>query len=257
MNLDLHLDGIRLDSGRLASCIEGGDLDASVAGCPGWDLRKLGVHTGFIHRWATRAVQTGAPPQRGDVRTPRVDADSEELGAWIRLGAGVLVDVLANTPTDHDTWHPFPAEQKAHVWWRRQAMETMIHRWDAEMTVDGSSDLDTAVAVDGLAEYFEMLLPGTLTREQRSSPGSTLIVRCADAPTDRNSEWTMRGELGEYRMTAGPGDGGLETEAPGRATLEGRTDTLLLTLMGRSDADGLTVGGDRSVVDEWLSLPGL
>ncbi|MGA9276525.1 maleylpyruvate isomerase N-terminal domain-containing protein, partial [Ilumatobacter sp.] len=83
---------LRDDAGRLASCLEQADLATPVAACPGWDLRTLGVHTAYVHRWATRAAQTGAPPGPGDIDEPAADADADNaaLGAWMRTGADAL-----------------------------------------------------------------------------------------------------------------------------------------------------------------------
>ena len=250
MNLDSCLEAIRDDSARMAACAEHGDLDAPVAGCPGWDLRKLIVHTGFIHRWATHAIQNAAPAQHGDVREPSDDADGEELGAWTRLGAGVLVDVLADTPADADTWHPFPVEQKAWVWSRRQAMETMVHRWDAEVTTHGSSDLTPECAATGLAEFFDMLLPRTLGREGTPAPATSLHVHCTDEGlADGSGEWIVWGEDGEYRMDA--------VHRKGDAALRGTAADLLLAVMGRTDTATLELIGDPAVASAWLDLPGL
>lgn len=250
MNLDSYLEAIRDDSARIAACAEQGDLDAPVAGCPGWDLRKLVAHTGFIHRWATHAVQNAAPAERGDVSEPNPNATGEELGAWMRLGASVLVDVLAATPIDADTWHPFPAEQQAWVWSRRQAMETMVHRWDAEVTVLGASDLDPDRAATGLAEYFEMLLPRTLSREGTPVPSVSLHVHCTDdGLADGSGEWIVWGDDGEYRMEA--------VHRKGDAALRGDAADLLLAVMGRIDTSPLDLVGDPNTVSAWLALPGL
>jgi len=250
MNLDSCLEAIRDDSARIAVCAERGDLDAPVTGCPGWDLRKLIVHTGFIHRWATHAIQHAAPANAGDVREPSSDARGEELGAWMRLGAGVLADVLAATPVDADTWHPFPFEQKAWVWSRRQAMETMVHRWDAEIAAVGSSDLDPECAATGLAEFFEMLLPRTLAREGNPAPSTSLHVHCSDdGLADGSGEWLVWGDGGEYRMEA--------VHRKGDAAIRGSAEMLLLAVMGRTDGSGLDAVGDHDAVTAWLDLPGL
>lgn len=250
MNLDSCLEAIRDDAGRIAVCAETGDLDSAVRGCPGWDLRKLVVHTGFIHRWATHAVRNAAPATEGDVREPSPDASGEELGAWMRLGAGLLADALAATPVDADTWHPFPLEQKAWVWSRRQAMETMIHRWDAEVAVTGSSDLDAHRAATGLTEFFEMLLPRTLIREDNDAPSSSLHVHCTDEQlADGAGEWIVWGEDGKYRMEP--------VHRKGDAAIRGSAAALLLAVMGRTDGADLDLVGDHAAAQAWLDLPGL
>lgn len=250
MILDSCLEAIRDDTARLATCVEHGNLDVPVAACPGWDLRTLAVHTGSVHRWAMHAVQMGAPPEATDGNEPDPEASGEDLGAWLRLGAGVLIDVLATTLPDADTWHPFPAEQKAWVWTRRQAMETMIHRWDAETATAGSSDLDLDFALTGLGEFFEMLLPRTMIREKRPAPDMSLHVHCTDERLgDGEGEWIVWGEGGEYRMEA--------VHRTGDAAIRASAAALLLAVMGRTDGRALDVVGDRGAVSAWLELPGL
>ncbi|MEP1126011.1 MAG: maleylpyruvate isomerase family mycothiol-dependent enzyme [Ilumatobacter sp.] len=250
MNLDSCLEAIHDDSARIAACAERGELTAPIAACPGWDLRKLVVHTGSVQRWATHALQDGVDPTGIAIPRPAVDASGEELGAWMRLGAGILVDVLAATSPDAETWHPFPAEQKAWVWSRRQAMEAMVHRWDAEVAVDGSSDIDPLHALTGLAEFFEMLLPRALLRESTPAPDVSLHVHCTDDDLpDGTGEWIVWGDGGQYRMEA--------VHRKGDVALRGPAQALLLAMMGRTDAHDLDVKGDATAATAWLSLPGL
>lgn len=250
MNLDSYLAAIRDDARRTAACAESGDLAAPIAGCPDWDLRTLVVHLGSVHRWATHAIQQGAAPAMINVASPEPDATGEDLAAWLRLGAGVLADVLATTPLDANTWHPFPLEHKAWVWSRRQTHETAMHRWDAEFATLGSSTLDPVVAADGLHEFFEMLLPRTLFREGGTAPDMSLHVHCTDEGlADGAGEWIMWGENGEYRMEA--------VHRKGDAALRGSAADLLLAVMGRTDSAGLDIIGDRNAATAWLALPGL
>lgn len=250
MKLDAFLAALRDDTARLAVCAETGDLAAPVVACPGWDVRALVVHVGFIHRWATHALQEATVPDVDQIAEPDPAASGEELGAWLRLGSGVLADVLATIPPNADTWHPFPVEKKAWVWSRRQAHETAMHRWDAEVATVDTSDLDPAMAADGLAEFFEMLLPRALGREKAAAPDASLHVHCTDDDLDDGTgDWIVWSEAGEYRMEP--------VQRRGDATLLGRADALLLALMGRTDGHDLDVVGDADAVDAWFALPGL
>lgn len=258
MNLDVSLAdyvaAIRADAEVLASCAETGDLAAPVAACPDWDLRALVMHTGGVHRWATAAIKNGAAPTVLDGPKPEPTATGLELGAWMRDGAASLADVLAETPLDADTWHPFPYEQKAWVWSRRQAMETMVHRWDAQAAISaatsGGTPFDPALAAIGLTEYFEMLLPRALGRRQTAAPDVSLHVHCTDAGLPGGAgEWIVWGDNGEYQMEA--------VHRKGDAALRGNASDLLLVMMGRADLGTVDLVGDRSAIDAWIALPGL
>lgn len=250
MNLDSYLAAIRDDARRTAACLESGDLAAPIAGCPDWDLRTLAVHLGSVHRWATQAIQQRCAPTMNGASTPAPETTGAELAAWLRLGSEILADVLATTPLQSDTWHPFPLEQKAWVWSRRQTHETAVHRWDAEMATLGSSTFDPAVAADGLHEFFEMLLPRTLVREGATAPDVSLHVHCTDdGLTEGAGEWILWGENGVYRMEA--------VHRKGDAALRGTAADLLLAVMGRTDSGNLDIVGDSEAVTAWLALPGL
>lgn len=250
MNLESHLAAIRDDSERIALCAEAGDLASQVAACPEWDLRALVMHVGGIHRWATIAIGNGGMPAIVNIEMPDPDCSGGDLGAWMREGATALVDVLAVTPLDADSWHPFPLEQKAWVWSRRQAHETMMHRWDAEVAAFGSSEFEPELAADGLQEFFELALPRVFVREQAAPPHHSLHVHCTDDDLPAGAgEWIMWSKDGEYQLEA--------VHRKGDAALRGLAQDLLLVLMGRADRAALDVAGDPTAAAAWLDLPGL
>jgi len=240
---------LRADAARLASCLETDALDTPIAACPGWDLRKLGVHTGFVHRWATLAIETATAPDASLIEEPEPDATGDELGAWIRAGAEELVVALEATSADDPTWHPFPVEQRAWVWTRGQMVETAMHRWDAEVAARGRSDLDSALAATGIAEFFELGLPRILQRETAQLPTTSLHVHCTDDDLPAAAgEWIVWTDDGEYRLAA--------EHRKGDAALRGSASDLLLVLMGRASRSTLDIVGDPAAAAAWLDLPG-
>jgi uncharacterized protein (TIGR03083 family) len=249
MNLEQRLGQIQADSGRLAELAEHEDLTASVTTCPGWDLRQLLAHVGYIHRWATHAVQHAAAPEQGTIVESDPAASGDELATWLRAGSGALLEVLAVTPADAATWHPFPVERKAWVWSRRQMMETAVHRWDAEVATSGTSVLSPEVATIGIHEYLELGIPRVLKREKIEFPSASLHVHCTDDEVAPGSgEWIVWADDGEYRM---------ETEhRKGDAALRGTAADLLLVLMGRLDRASIETVGDPEAAAAWLDLPG-
>jgi uncharacterized protein (TIGR03083 family) len=253
MNALLHLDQrlaqLQSDAERIATCAEAADLRASVAGCPGWNVRDLVAHVGFIHRWATHALNSSAPPPPDAIAGADPDATPEELGGWLRIGSQLLVEVLAATPPDADTWHPFPIERKAWVWSRRQMMETAVHRWDAEEATKGSSELTAGLAAVGIGEYLEIGLPRVLKRDNVDPPTASLHVHCTDDGFAGGAgEWVVWSDEGDYRMEA--------VHRKGDAALRGRAADLLLVLMGRADRATIDVIGDPAAAAAWLDLPG-
>jgi uncharacterized protein (TIGR03083 family) len=242
-----HIASIRSDTERMAVAYEAGPVDAPVAACPGWDLRKLVEHMAYIHRWAGFAVANGRAPQDGDVEMPEAVADGADVSfaAWLRAGGNKLADELAASDPQDDTWHVFPAEKKMWVWARRQAQETAMHRWDAETATAGESSLDPLLAAEGVQEYLELGLPRVLSREGVSPPESALRLHCTDVPGD----WVISSVDSTCSVHAG-------ADEPSDAVLHGTAESLILVLMGRADRSSLQILGDAAVADEWLSLPG-
>lgn len=239
-----HLAHLAVEARRLADLVAGGPLDAAVAACPGWDVRRLAVHVGVVHRWATFAVVNGRAAGEGDVEAPAEGIDGAELAAWLRAGADVLVDALATSDPHADTWHPFAAPHEMWVWARRQAQETAMHRWDAETATSGSAALDAELAGDGIDEYFEVGVPRIVHREHVAVPTPSLHVHC----TDVAGEWIVWNDDGEYRME--------REHRKGDAALRGTAEALLLVLMKRADRSAVELVGDEAAADAWLSLPG-
>jgi uncharacterized protein (TIGR03083 family) len=229
------------DTERMAQVTEIGPLDAPVAACPGWDLRELAGHMGFIHRWANEAATTAVRPVVNEYPAP---VDQAELAAWLRAGAAALADTMRSIDPDGPTWHPFTVQRVGQVWPRRQAQEVLVHRWDAEHAVGATTALDPELASDGIDEYWEVMLPRRLTRGDLTLPTTSLHVHCLDIP----GEWTARVIDNQLTFT--------REHAKGDAALRGRAEDILLSLWGRPSTQPLDIVGDESAAAQWLALGG-
>ena len=58
-----YVDFLEADLARFAAAVRQGPLGAHVAACPGWDVRQLTGHMGFVHRWSRLSVLTAENPQ--------------------------------------------------------------------------------------------------------------------------------------------------------------------------------------------------
>jgi uncharacterized protein (TIGR03083 family) len=196
---------------------------------------------GVVHRWATQAVITGEAPS---ARPLDPDADTD-LPRWLRDGARHLIASFDGVPFDAPTWHPFPGPKQVGVWARRQAIETALHRWDAQAAVGLPDPIDARLASDGIDEYFSTMLPRLLQREGLMAPLSTIHVHCTDVP----GEWL-----------ASPRGSGMQVErvhAKGDAALRGPAAALLLVLWGRPVATAsYEIIGSELAAGAWLELGG-
>lgn len=192
--MDAYLDSISQDAVGFADIVRTGPLDTPVPSCPGWDLRALAGHLGWVHRWARLAAVTCAPPDEAEIDAP--PSDQAGLARWITDGAFALVSSLRTIPDDAPTWHPFPVPKVAAVWPRRQAHELAIHRWDAGATVGQSTTIDPALAADFVGEYLTVVVPRVVARDGRLAPAGDLRI----VLTDADAEYAVRVEGDEVRL---------------------------------------------------------
>jgi uncharacterized protein (TIGR03083 family) len=236
-----YLAHIEADAERFAAAVRTGDLGAPIAACPGWDLRRLTSHMGVVQRWATHCAIHVAAPESRDAFQPDPAATADELADYLIAGSAALTAALAAIEPDAPTWHPFPFEQVAGVWSRRQAHEISVHRWDAEHAVGTTTPIDPELASDGVDEHLELMLPRLLSDGKRV-PSGTLHLHC----TDTDGEWLLSYTGGEYAL--------VRAHQKGDAALRGPAEALLLRTWNRDSQriSELSPVGDDSVVASWL-----
>ncbi len=244
MTLD-HLSLLATDIEAFAVALEEGSPESEIAGCPGWALPALGAHLGGVHRWARTAILTGAAPQLDPADDP-APADLAGIAAWVRDGGERLLTTLGLMDPQQPTWHPFPGEPKvAGLWMRRQAQEASVHRWDAERAIGLVPTIETTFAADGIDEYWTVMLPRLISRENLTVPTSVF----ATSTTDTNERWIVDGYSGAVLLAAV----GVQPEAE----LRGTALDVLLQIWGRPVVDGaVQVTGDPAVAGEWMALGG-
>ncbi len=246
------IDHLRHEAELFADAVRRGPLDAPISACPGWDLRRLAEHLTSVHMWARTAASTGERVAFADPPTP---TDGDYATPYV-AAADSLIEVLDGLDPDGPTWHIFPVERVNRVWPRRQAHETLVHRWDAEQAValvagGSTTPMSPELASDGIDEYFEMMLPRLIKRSAAEGsavalPTSSLHVHCLDT----HGEWLVSvGDEATLVMT--------RAHAKGDAALRGRAEDLLLRLWGRPVADGaIDVVGRAEAASQWLALGG-
>jgi uncharacterized protein (TIGR03083 family) len=240
-----HIEAIRHEGELMARATAQTDPDAYVPTCPEWAARDLVRHMGGVHRWATGYV--------ADRRTNVWDVDLDEvvgtwpedaaLAGWLREGCSTLADALAAAPDDLECWTFLPAPSPRAMWARRQAHETAVHRVDAQLAAGiPVTPCAPTFAADGIDELLVLFLPRhgpTLG----AGPARTVAVRC----TDVDNSWLVRMDAdGVVTTPTTNGDGG-----DAACTLGGTAGDLYLALWNRTGGDGLTVAGDRAMLDRF------
>ncbi len=237
---------IRTEIIDMSSALVGLDYSARVPNCPDWDLAELVRHTGQVHRWVTRIIETAATER---VRFSDVEMDLPKsdagLAKWLAEGGDHLISALSEIEASTPVW-TFGGERPA-VWWsRRMLHETTVHRVDAQQSQGEEwSFVDVEIAFDGIQEMLDEMLPATGAADRiraLNRVGDSLHLHALDA----NAEWTI--SLSE---------GGFEyTKEHTKATVAARAclGDLYLLLWNRRklhEADHFEVFGDPYLFGAW------
>lgn len=125
-----------------------------VQACGAWTLRELVAHLGGVHRMAIQAISEGTKSWSHHHPPP----EGVDLGQWFRDGAAELLRALDADP-GREAWSFVPGSGSVGFWQRRQAMENLVHRVDAELAMSARTPIDPGIAADGVAEVLDTLLP--------------------------------------------------------------------------------------------------
>lgn len=232
-----YLRCFRREMDAFRTCVAEGDLGAPIAYREEFagpvDLAGLARAVGHSNLFTAACVTewTGGdtPP---DGAPPLAPQDRGELLRWLEGTAELLVmslDVDPETPA----WGHF-TPPNAGYWQRSIAVETMLHRWDAQQTVDVPAPLDPALAAAGVAEVLDVLAPKMVGVGKAWPPDACVKFTASDT-----GDWWIYG----------PGDPVAE--------VAGTAGELLLMLWGRltKDDPALEWDGDRSAALSVLKGP--
>lgn len=228
-----HLDRLEVEADAFATLLSDSDLGAGVPTCPGWTLHDLAVHVGGVHQWAVHAIEQGDPDAVLTEPEP-----GEELASWYDGCAARLIDLLRRTDPATPAWTFGPRPRTAEFWFRRQAHEIAVHRWDAAGSRGETTVMDADFALDGIDEVLTMILPRQVRLGRTPPLTRSLALDATEGP----------------RLVVG-GDGTGEPTGPPDAVVSGPAEALLLLLWRRTTlADPrLVLSGDAAAAEEVLS----
>ena len=219
-----HLAHVRADADAVLAVLSMADGTEPVAACPGWTLHDLVGHLGGVHRWARDIVLTERP---GPEPAPEGD-----LATWFAEGAAALLETLAAADPAAGTWS-FTTDRTVGFWRRRQALETVVHRWDAQSAVGQPEPIDPSLAADGIGEVAELMLPRQVAKERIPPlPGAVRVTA-----TDVEASYVL-----------GDGEPAATVSAPAELLL-----LLLWQRVGPADPR-LRIAGDAALADQVLRL---
>ncbi len=238
MTLD-YISHLR-DSGSLMAAAAARDMDAHVPTCPEWNVTQLVTHTGRHHRWVRNAVQGGGA-EPADTVEPGLSGD--DLIEWFQSGWQGLADLLEGMDSETPAWS-WAGDNRVGFWKRRTALETLVHRWDAENATGATSPLDAHLASDGVGEMIHIFFPDT-EAIYNGDPGMVGLES-----TDAEGAWFIALQDGKIPSATLLRDG----PKPGPDVWVSATAAdLLLFLWGRLGPEAVEISGDTPVFEAFRS----
>ncbi|TSE01825.1 maleylpyruvate isomerase family mycothiol-dependent enzyme [Skermania sp. ID1734] len=233
MDPDGHIAAVRRDGHRIIN-VAVDSLDRVVPSCPGWNVSDLVWHVGIVHLF-WRMVARGELDGPDAWTEPDRPSDGD-LVAWFGHGVDVTAEVLEGLAPDAPAW-TWGRRKDVGFIRRRVAQETAVHGWDAANAVARNDPIDRMLAVDGIDEFIDDVLPA-LSHDL----GGTAQRVCLRA-SDGRDEWTVRAGEGAVTRISGRVD----------AVVTATASDLLLFLWGRRMPDEVAVDGDVAALQRFLA----
>ncbi len=254
-----------------AAILEAADLslDRPIKGCPGWDVAAVTAHMGRVYTfWLKWVRERPRGFSREAFKEVAADRDARLPGytAWDKAGfpkesrpdgivaftrqAGDELDTaLVDLEPEETVWTFVPPSQTGAFVFRRLAMETTVHRWDAEDAHGIARPIDEALARDGIDEMLMMFRedPAYENNKDRRH-GQKILLREGPRGYPGPDRWLV--SFDNSGIAASPDEG------PADVTVAGNASDLWLFIMGRRSPEEMQIEGDKDLAASWGDLAG-
>jgi uncharacterized protein (TIGR03083 family) len=244
------------------------EWDASVFGCPGWDLATLVAHVGAVYTFWIKWIRDRpvSPDQSGVMQALMQERDDRLPGylAWREAGFGAdarpdgiiqfvreagdeLSQRLRSLDPSEPVWTFFAPNQTAGFVNRRIMHETTIHRWDVANARGNATGIARELAADGLDEYLNMAIQLEPPNEE-GRPRGDGSPSYQFLPSDGAPEWHV--QFGPRPPNVSRG------RQVADIMVRGSSADLLLFVWGRMPASRMHVAGDVGLANRWHEYAG-
>lgn len=241
-----HLAHLRQESAALLEAADG-NLAAGVPSCPDWTVADLVWHVAGVHHfwgavaregWATREEVAAAYEE------PTRPADDALIG-FATEQAVALAAALEDLDPDAPRWNWSPGAPDTGAFIpRRMALETAVHRVDAQLAAGAPKPIDGRLAADGIDEFLTVFL--SAVRDPYEGPAGIAVV----LETDWGNAWALRLRPPSVKLV-GPGD--LTTHDTEMERIWGTASEMLLLLWGRTERAAL--GPLGTALTDYIAAP--
>src|SRR5579871_741567 len=211
--------------------------DAPVPPCPGWTVATVMKHLALVHQWAAGLLRD-YPNERPTFPSAPRGMSNAELADWADEQREVFLAALEQSDGDRTVW-AFGEMRPARFWWRRQAIETVIHAVDATAAAGTPWAIPDEVGAEGVEEAMDW----NLSRVFASQPsewgaGKTIHFH----RTDGDGEWLLT--IGNPPTVA-------RGHAKGDLAVRGPAAQLLLWVWNRPAE--VELFGDTALAEGWAA----
>ncbi len=242
---------IRLDADRYFSLIDtdterllelGTRGRTQVVPClDGWDVAEVLWHVAGVYEHKVRVMADNAWP---DPWPPPEFQDRDEIEFLRAAKADLFEEFSRHDISEQTTTFGDPAldERDGTIafWARRMALEIAVHRYDAELAHDDTTDVAEDLALDGIDEMLRLMLAGPWwDKGETAHP-----VDAAVAVESASHRWVCTLDARRVTITD-------DQTAPADATVSGDPGGVFLWLWGRRDDSRVTFSGDLDIVHEF------
>lgn len=252
-----YLRHLTAESARFREVLTRSQPSAPVPSCPDWDADDLLWHLAEVqHGWAWGIVHR--PSGYDGYHPPSRPATHEELLALFDECSGALVDALVGADPADEAW-TWSTDKTVGFILRRQALEALVHRLDAEQTVGALTPMDAALAADGVDEILDVMYGRVPSWGDFSPLPHFLQVHCTDTDT---SVWVQLGRFSgtdpddEVRYDEDDISVVEDPRIDPDAVIAGTAEALLTRLWRRGDGADIHLAGDLAIVDRFRSVIG-
>lgn len=232
LSAEYYLQQLDAESARLREVAALG-LEAPVPSCPGWTVETVVRHVAQVYLHKIEVLRLGALPKPW----PPDGVDDRDALELYDESLKALLGALKQAGPAKQTWTFSPADSTSGFWFRRMAMETVVHRIDVELAYDVVTPIAADLALDGIDEVLYPSLGGPWWEEGDTKYPIDATVRL----TAEGRSWTVSADATSVTVLQGK-EGDVDAE------IFGDPGALYLWLWGRTSDEAIQIAGSEDVV---------
>ena len=205
----------------------------SVPTCPDWTVYDLVDHLAGVYQHKVWVLELGKFPPKTWSEEATIERKKRDPLEQLQHWASELQDQLSIRADAA----PAPTFMKDDLtvgfWWRRMALETVVHRSDVELSVGVPTPLDPALCRDGIDELLWFATAPWNDGDRTSWDGQQVVV---DTGTH---QWSVTLDASGFKTTQGDSGAGTRISGEPEPLLQWSAGRLLGGVERSGDAESI------------------